>query len=132
MQGRLIIVAALWVLTACNASSSGVSVPESRLTDSDLDIVGSWAATQSDSRANDRPHSQSSSLPPVADMIAGLEQRLVDTPDDPKAWSLLATSYAFVGRMSDAKRAKLKAIELGADAEQLEQQMLDAHTGAQR
>lgn len=132
MQRILIIASALSILTACNASSSDASVAEPRITDSDLDIVSSWAATQTDSHANDKPHSQSSSLPPVSDMIEGLERRLVDAPDDLKGWSLLATSYAFVGQMSDAKRAKLKAIELGADGEQLEQQILDAHTGAQR
>lgn len=126
---------ALWILTACDAPPPSESVAESESMEADLEIVGTWAASQSDPQSdpqvNNDLHARSSSQPPVADMIAGLEQRLAANPDDIKGWSLLATSYAYVGQMSDARNAKLKAVELGADAEQLERQIVDAHDGAQ-
>lgn len=135
MYRILIVVSALWVLAACGESPPDPSVSENESAAADIDVVGNWAAGQSTSPADpltaDELHSQSSSQPPVADMIAGLEQRLAANPDDVKGWTLLATSYAYVGQMSDARNAKLKAVELGADAEQLERQIIDAHDGPQ-
>lgn len=135
MYRVILVTSALWVLAACDASPSDSSASETDGAAADIDVVGNWAATQSTSPIDpltvDELHAQSSSQPPVADMIAGLEQRLAANPDDVKGWTLLATSYAYVGQMSDAQHAKLKAVELGADAEQLERQIIDAHDGPQ-
>ncbi|MDH3747741.1 MAG: hypothetical protein OER97_06000 [Gammaproteobacteria bacterium] len=135
MYKILLGVSTLWILAACDASSPSASAEEPESVEANTDIVGEWAATQSpsqsDSQMTNDLHAQSSSQPPVADMIAGLEQRLAANPNDLKGWTLLATSYAYVGQMSDARRAKMKAVELGADAEQLERQIIDAHDGPQ-
>jgi cytochrome c-type biogenesis protein CcmH/NrfG len=65
-------------------------------------------------------------------MLSGLEDRLALAPDDLKGWTLLATSYAYVGRLDDARSAQNVAIALGADASTLEQQVLAAHASAMR
>lgn len=49
----------------------------------------------------------------VTELLAGLEQRLEENPDDAKGWLLLAKSYDHVGRPEDAAAAYDKARELG-------------------
>jgi cytochrome c-type biogenesis protein CcmH len=52
-------------------------------------------------------------VPSVASMVAGLEERLANEPDDGKGWLLLAKSYQFLGRAADARDAYAKADALG-------------------
>lgn len=49
----------------------------------------------------------------VDELLAGLEQRLQDNPDDAKGWLLLAKSYDHLGRYQDAAAAYEKASALG-------------------
>lgn len=72
------------------------------------------------------------SVAPVSAMIAGLKDRLAKNPDDIGGWTLLAQSYAFTGQMQDAHWAGDRAIELGADADDIHRKILGAHTGAIR
>ena len=69
---------------------------------------------------------------PVNSLIGGLEKRLENDPDDLKGWRLLAQSYAFLGDMQAARSAVGRAIELGADAQELEAIVMSAHTGGRR
>ncbi len=65
---------------------------------------------------------------PVEQLLSGLEQRLEQTPADRAGWSLLAQTYAFLGRMDAAHDAAARAVELGADADQLQRRLVAAHT----
>ena len=56
----------------------------------------------------------------VNELLAGLEQRLVENPDDAKGWLLLAKSYDHIGRPEDAAAAYDKARELGLSDDVLE------------
>ena len=68
-----------------------------------------------------------SDVAPVGDMIGGLEQRLVNEPDDVSGWSLLAQSYAYMAQMDRAAEAVDRAVQLGADREELEARVRAAH-----
>ena len=48
-------------------------------------------------------------LPPVAELIAGLEARLTENPDDAVGWRLLGQSYLSLGRYPDARQALREA-----------------------
>ena len=48
-------------------------------------------------------------------MVARLEQRLAERPDDPAGWARLGRSYAVLERLDDAKRALAKATQLAPD-----------------
>ena len=56
----------------------------------------------------------------VDELLAGLEQRLQDDPDDAKGWLLLAKSYDHLGREQDAVAAYEKATQLGLTDSELE------------
>ncbi len=49
----------------------------------------------------------------VTELLAGLEQRLDENPDDAKGWLLLAKSYEHLDRHGDAAAAYDRARELG-------------------
>ena len=49
----------------------------------------------------------------VNELLAGLEMRLQEHPDDAKGWLLLAKSYDHLGRGHDAVAAYEKATQLG-------------------
>jgi cytochrome c-type biogenesis protein CcmH len=49
----------------------------------------------------------------VTELLAGLERRLQENPDDAKGWLLLAKSYDHLGRRRDAAMAYEKAAALG-------------------
>ena len=66
----------------------------------------------------------SRSVAPVGDLIAGLEQRLVQNPDDAKGWVLLAQSYQFLGNTERAKAAVARAVALGMDEADLRQRVV--------
>lgn len=75
---------------------------------------------------------QARTAAPVEQLVSGLEQRLEESPGDQGAWSLLAQTYAYLGRMDDARDAAARAVELGANAEQLQQKLVAAHTDRAR
>ena len=60
-------------------------------------------------------HTGKQKLASVNQMLAGLEERLRQQPDDGKGWLLLARSYDYVGRRQDSIDAFARARELGAD-----------------
>lgn len=65
------------------------------------------------------PVQTASSKPPgkkiasVDSLVAGLEERLRQQPDDGKGWLLLARSYDHLGRKDDSADAYARARELG-------------------
>jgi cytochrome c-type biogenesis protein CcmH len=54
-------------------------------------------------------------LASVNQMLAGLEERLRQQPDDGKGWLLLAKSYDHLGRKADSVNAYTRARELGVE-----------------
>ena len=66
------------------------------------------------------PGNEESRAASVSKLLAGLEQRLEENPDDAKGWLLLAKSYDHVGRAEDAAAAYEKARELGLSDDVLE------------
>ena len=51
-------------------------------------------------------------LPDVAKMVAKLEQRLTEDPDNAEGWQMLARSYMYMQRFSDASMAYEKVLTL--------------------
>lgn len=51
-------------------------------------------------------------VPDVATMVARLEQRLADNPDDVEGWAMLGRSYIVMGRPEDALEALDRALAL--------------------
>jgi cytochrome c-type biogenesis protein CcmH len=56
-------------------------------------------------------------LESVDRLLAGLEERLRENPDDGKGWLLLAKSYDHVGHKEKSLAAYARARELGVDGE---------------
>lgn len=54
--------------------------------------------------------------PEVAQLVAGLEKRMAETPGDAQGWQMLAWSYYQTGRFDDAARAYGKAAVIRPDA----------------
>ena len=54
-----------------------------------------------------------SAPPPVSSLVDGLSARLHENPDDADGWLLLAKSYRFLERRSDARLAYERAAALG-------------------
>lgn len=134
LRAMLILMAGL-TLAACGDSSTAEPAVPAQLTsdvlvEGELDTVHSWLKTGENREVATVPASSVAALPPVEDMIHGLERRLENDADDRKGWSLLARSYAHVGRMSDARRAAANAVMLGEDAESLDRQIDAAHEGS--
>ncbi len=53
----------------------------------------------------------------VENMIVSLQKKLVDKPDNPAGWAMLARSLYVVGRHAEASNAYARAIETGAGDE---------------
>lgn len=61
-------------------------------------------------------HPVGQQVPPmVLEMVARLEKRLAEQPDDAAGWARLGVSYANLGRMADARQAYAKAYALAPD-----------------
>ena len=56
----------------------------------------------------------------VTALLAGLEARLQESPEDGKGWLLLAQSYEHLGNVSEAQSAYEKAVALGQSNAELE------------
>ena len=54
-------------------------------------------------------------LPNVMEMVAKLEQKLKQRPEDPRGWSLLGRSYFIMGRYSESANAYAQANTLAGD-----------------
>ena len=119
-----LVGAALYLVSACN---SGVSTEDSAALFADEDVarVHAWASPPPKSVAE--APKQTESLDSVSTLLTGLEARLREAPNDLKGWSLLAQSYAFVGRMEEAYSAIDRAVALGADRVPLERRVRAAH-----
>ena len=125
-RGLVLLVLPILGLSACTPESGS---PDRGATadDDELAIVREWAAD--DGAASSSLTAEPATVPPVEDMIAGLEARLAANPDDVEGWSLLAQSYAYIGRMSDARDAVDRAVALGAERVALEERVRRAHVG---
>lgn len=117
-------LSALFALAACGNGHEAAG-PATIAVDPELSSVRSWV---SDNEPVTPPSSPGLSVDPVADLIGGLEARLESNPDDAKGWTLLAQSYAYVGRMSDSRRAVDRAVELGVERDSLEARVEQVHT----
>lgn len=56
---------------------------------------------------------QTDAVAPVGSLLAGLEERLTENPDDAKGWLLLAKSYQHLGQTDKARSAYEQATALG-------------------
>ncbi len=135
MAGRLLVSLFLCAFICANLAGCGQSdrAPDPVVASSDdaLDpLMQDWLAATSDNEpvAMNSAATPSTSVAPVGDLLSGLEARLEANPDDVSGWRLLAQSYAHVGRWEDAQAAAARAVELGADAEELQAAILAAHT----
>jgi cytochrome c-type biogenesis protein CcmH len=63
------------------------------------------------------PPTEQAAAGEVAQLIAGLEQKMQSTPDDPEGWRMLGWSYFQTGRYADAARAYGRAIALNPNGE---------------
>lgn len=68
-------------------------------------------------------------LASVDQLLAGLEERLRQQPDDGKGWLLLAKSYDHVGRREKSLAAYARARELGVDDAEFAQQLSEHSQG---
>ncbi len=133
MADRLLVTLFLCAMIAGCGQSERAAEPVAADSGDDLDgLMQDWISATSDDSGSPAlmasPIPQPTSVAPVGDLLSGLEARLEENPDDLSGWRLLAQSYAHVGRWEDAEAAAERAIELGADAEQLRAAMLAAHT----
>lgn len=132
MRLGLFVATSIAMLAACESTDQTAVETKAPIEESELALVQSWAAEAGSTAVAPAPQRPPQNLPSVATLLDGLEQRLENHPDDVKGWTLLAASYANVGRMSDARRAKARAVELGADPQDIDRQILAAHTGSGR
>lgn len=116
------IVAVAVTFTGCQQDEQPANYAT---TEPSLDIVRDWATGDAPVQST----SPDSGVAPVGDMIAGLERRLAEEPNDPGGWSLLAQSYAYMAQMDRAAEAVDRAVQLGADREELEARVRFAHGG---
>lgn len=67
-------------------------------------------------RLNEPATETAGQMPPmVMEMVARLEQRLKDQPQDPEGWSRLGRAYQVLGRLDESKQAYAKAYALAPD-----------------
>lgn len=115
---------------ACGESTESLDNSELIAVSGKLD---SWMAAGNMTVMRPSPEpAATKSVAPVTDLLTGLEERLRQNPNDVKGWSLLAQSYAFVGRMEDARAASERAVELGAAPDAMRSKILSAHSGTVR
>jgi cytochrome c-type biogenesis protein CcmH/NrfG len=121
MLARLLVVSIL--LFASSGADAG-----DQLSADERATISRWLALE---RAEDTPPRNvlaARPAPPIDQLLAGLEKRQQDTPGDQAGWMLLAQTYAWLGRMQEARAAADTAVDLGADGELLEGKLVAAHT----
>lgn len=86
------------------------------------DIAANATAVPKASRAMTAtaPRGEKRKAASVTDLLAGLEGRLQEDPEDAKSWLLLARSYDHLGRREDAAMAYERAAGLGLSDNALE------------
>ena len=57
--------------------------------------------------------------PDIKKMVASLEKKLQENPDNAEGWQMLARSYMYMQRFNDATEAYKKAVSLGGDDPQV-------------
>ncbi|MDJ0939367.1 MAG: hypothetical protein QNJ00_06355 [Woeseiaceae bacterium] len=128
---RLASLTVVAILAACaDEPTSGDNITSGAV-DTETERVRAWldeTSTAPAAAAAAPAIAADSELPSVDRMIAPLEARLANDPDDLKGWKLLAQSYAYTGRMQDAERALEEAVRLGADPERLRSELVALHT----
>jgi cytochrome c-type biogenesis protein CcmH len=62
----------------------------------------------------------------VQSLVAGLEARLAEQPDDAEGWVLLAQSYAYTSNEEAVERAVRRAVDLGVDEQMLRDRVASA------
>lgn len=68
--------------------------------------------------------------PEVLEMVARLEKRLADSPDDGAGWKRLGRSYAVMGRQSEAVKAYRKAAALLPDDAEIQASLQELQGGS--
>jgi len=134
-HGPAMVIATVTATVITSIALAGCEAPPTAATNNDivydgqsLSAVRDWVNGETDRQADQTARS-ATTAPPVGDMIGGLEDRLRANPEDLKGWSLLAQSYAFMGRMPEAADAVDRAVALGANRASLEARVLKAHAG---
>lgn len=131
--GKLMGAGVLMLLAACGADapSEPDSGPTTRHFEPELGQVEQWVDAMSATAATPMS-TPNHSVAPVSEMIGHLERRLEAQPNDLKGWTLLAQSFAFIGQIDNARAAAARAVELGASASEIEQQIQAAFSDHQR
>ena len=84
--------------------------------------AGLYALSQRDTLValSNPPTPANPSMPPmVMEMVARLEKRLAEQPDDPAGWARLGRAYAVLGRAESAEAAYARAYKLSPDDPQV-------------
>jgi cytochrome c-type biogenesis protein CcmH len=87
--------------------------------------------TQSPLLGQDPPAGAGVQAPPVESLVAGLEARLAEQPNDAEGWTLLAQSYAYTSNEEAVERAVRRAVDLGVDEAMLRDRISSAKRRAQ-
>ncbi len=105
-------------MTKDSGSSKGFSLPFARvalilaalvaLAAVAVAVLRSGAA----SKESGAEKAEATAVPEVETMIAGLEKKLQDNPQDARGWHLLGQAYYHVGRYPDAVKAYSRAVAL--------------------
>jgi cytochrome c-type biogenesis protein CcmH/NrfG len=114
-------IAAIAIVTTFGEGSAGESRSLGGVRVDELARVSSSFSSPSPTR-----QMQAGKVASIASLISGLEQRLETESADAGGWSLLAQSYAFVGKTEQAEHAVLRAVELGADESDLRNRVSSA------
>lgn len=128
-QGRCVALITTVLLGACTDTPSPQEANETLAATAEMQA---WLASAGAAPSVAAIAQNTTNVPPVAEMISGLEERLRRNPDDLKGWRLLARSYAFIGDLDQAKRAADQAILLGADRAEFTSTLAKAHAGEGR
>lgn len=121
MLARVLIVSTL--LFASSGADAG-----DQLSADERATISRWLALERTEDTPPREVPAARPAPPIEQLLAGLEKRLQDAPGDQAGWTLLAQTYAWLGRMEEARAAADTAVALGADGELLEGKLVAAHT----
>lgn len=112
------------LLAGCLAGLCAVAHADG-LTAAEQATVDRWLGTRS---APSLKAGKDAAAPPIEQLVERLESRLAEAPADASGWALLAQTYAWLGRMADAREAARRATELGVDAAVLDRKLIAAHT----
>lgn len=107
---RLVVLMMLCFVYACESRTEATLTNTQPLSDNTSKLAAS------------QPISKNRNLAPVTEMLAGLEQRLRENPNDIDGWILLAKSYHFTQQPEKSDWAIKRAREAGYQGEDPVQQ----------